>query len=142
MVSGIGNVYRAELLFRARQNPHTPGRDVPEDVVRGLWKDWSKLLRKGVEVGQMMTMDGLRGKRLDAALRNRATGTGSTTARAAVPGVRHEHRDGGGRRPEAVLVPVLPGVTVAGPEPVLRLTCVAGVRAAAESVPPLSRCRG
>ncbi len=72
VVSGIGNVYRAELLFRARQNPHTPGRDVPEDVVRGLWKDWSKLLLKGVEVGQMMTMDGLRGKRLDAALRNRA----------------------------------------------------------------------
>ena len=29
VVSGIGNVYRAELLFRARQNPHTPGRDVP-----------------------------------------------------------------------------------------------------------------
>ncbi|MBF4624072.1 zinc finger domain-containing protein [Clavibacter sp. VKM Ac-2872] len=72
VVSGIGNVYRAELLFRARQNPHTPGRDVPEDVVRGLWRDWSKLLRKGVEVGQMMTMDGLRGKKLDAALRNRA----------------------------------------------------------------------
>ena len=32
VVSGIGNVYRAELLFRARQNPHTPGRDVPEAV--------------------------------------------------------------------------------------------------------------
>ena len=31
VVSGIGNVYRAELLFRARQNPHTPGRDVPEE---------------------------------------------------------------------------------------------------------------
>ncbi len=72
VVSGIGNVYRAELLFRARQNPHTPGRDVPEDVVRGLWKDFSMLLRKGVEVGQMMTMDGLRGKRLDEALRIRA----------------------------------------------------------------------
>ena len=29
VVAGIGNVYRAELLFRARQNPHTPGRLVP-----------------------------------------------------------------------------------------------------------------
>ena len=36
VVSGIGNVYRAELLFRARQNPHTPGREVPEDVVADL----------------------------------------------------------------------------------------------------------
>ncbi|BFM23311.1 Fpg/Nei family DNA glycosylase [Microbacterium sp. che218] len=59
VVSGIGNVYRAELLFRARQNPHTPGRDVPEEVVRGIWRDWAALLPIGVETGQMMTMDGL-----------------------------------------------------------------------------------
>lgn len=59
VVSGIGNVYRAELLFRARQNPHTPGRDIPEEVVRGIWRDWATLLPIGVETGQMMTMDGL-----------------------------------------------------------------------------------
>ncbi|GAA5099544.1 formamidopyrimidine-DNA glycosylase [Microbacterium yannicii] len=59
VVSGIGNVYRAELLFRARQNPHTPGRDVPEEVVRGIWRDWVRLLAIGVETGQMMTMDDL-----------------------------------------------------------------------------------
>ncbi|MBD7956555.1 Fpg/Nei family DNA glycosylase [Microbacterium sp. Sa4CUA7] len=59
VVSGIGNVYRAEVLFRARQNPHTPGRDVPEETVRALWRDWVKLLSIGVETGQMMTMDDL-----------------------------------------------------------------------------------
>jgi endonuclease-8 len=59
IVSGIGNVYRAELLFRARLNPHTPGKLVPEDTVRQLWKDWTKLLTIGVETGQMMTMDKL-----------------------------------------------------------------------------------
>lgn len=59
VVSGIGNVYRAELLFRARLDPHTPGRDVPEEVVRGLWRDWVALLSIGVETGQMMTMDDL-----------------------------------------------------------------------------------
>ncbi|MBD8218353.1 Fpg/Nei family DNA glycosylase [Microbacterium sp. CFBP 13617] len=59
VVSGIGNVYRAEILFRARQNPHTPGRDVPEEVVRGMWRDWVRLLSIGVETGQMMTMDDL-----------------------------------------------------------------------------------
>ena len=59
VVSGIGNVYRAELLFRARLNPHAPGRDVPEEVVRELWRDWVRLLAIGVETGQMMTMDGL-----------------------------------------------------------------------------------
>ncbi|MGJ4843447.1 Fpg/Nei family DNA glycosylase [Leifsonia sp. Le1] len=59
VVAGIGNVYRAELLFRARQNPHTPGKQVPEDTVRELWRDWGRLLRIGVETGQMMTMDDL-----------------------------------------------------------------------------------
>lgn len=59
VVSGIGNVYRAELLFRARQNPHTPGRLVAEDTVRELWRDWVKLLHIGVATGQMMTMDDL-----------------------------------------------------------------------------------
>jgi endonuclease VIII len=59
VVSGIGNVYRAELLFRARLNPFTPGRDIPEHAVRELWRDWTRLLRIGVETGQMMTMDDL-----------------------------------------------------------------------------------
>lgn len=59
VVSGIGNVYRAEMLFRANLNPHTPGRDVPEDVVGELWRDWVRLLPIGVETGQMMTMDDL-----------------------------------------------------------------------------------
>jgi formamidopyrimidine-DNA glycosylase len=59
VVGGIGNVYRAELLFRARLNPHTPGREVPEEIVRELWRDWVRLLRIGVETGQMMTMDDL-----------------------------------------------------------------------------------
>jgi formamidopyrimidine-DNA glycosylase len=59
VVGGIGNVYRAEMLFRARLNPHTPGREVPEETVRALWRDWVRLLAVGVETGQMMTMDDL-----------------------------------------------------------------------------------
>ena len=72
VVAGIGNVYRAELLFRARLNPHTPGKQVPEETVRALWKDWTKLLKIGVQTGQMMTMDGLSAKQRTAALANRA----------------------------------------------------------------------
>ncbi|CAN5581783.1 formamidopyrimidine-DNA glycosylase [soil metagenome] len=72
VVSGIGNVYRAELLFRARLNPFIPGRDLPEETVRALWKDWSKLLKIGVKTGQMMTMDGLSKKAYDGALAARS----------------------------------------------------------------------
>ncbi|MFJ4045350.1 Fpg/Nei family DNA glycosylase [Microbacterium sp. NPDC089987] len=71
VVSGIGNVYRAEMLFRARLEPHTPGRDVPEEVVRELWRDWVELLSIGVETGQMMTMDGLTGDAYRAAMASR-----------------------------------------------------------------------
>ncbi|ALJ20256.1 Fpg/Nei family DNA glycosylase [Microbacterium sp. No. 7] len=72
VVSGIGNVYRAEMLFRARLDPHTPGRDLPEETVRGLWRDWAYLLPIGVETGQMLTMDGLDADALRRAMANRA----------------------------------------------------------------------
>lgn len=72
VISGIGNVYRAELLFRARLDPHTPGRNVPEDVARELWRDWARLLTIGVHIGQMMTMDDLEEDAYRAALANRA----------------------------------------------------------------------
>lgn len=72
VVAGIGNVYRAELLFRARLNPHIPGRDLPEATVRALWRDWAKLLTIGVQTGQMMTMDGLSKEAYDGAMASRA----------------------------------------------------------------------
>ncbi|MGN6324752.1 Fpg/Nei family DNA glycosylase [Pseudolysinimonas sp.] len=71
VVSGIGNVYRAELLFRARQNPFTPGKQLPEDVVRGLWRDWVHLMGIGVDTGQMLTMDDLSEDELRRAMANR-----------------------------------------------------------------------
>lgn len=71
VVSGIGNVYRAELLFRHRLNPHTPGRAVPEEIVRALWHDWVRLLAIGVETGQMMTMDDLSPDEYRAAMASR-----------------------------------------------------------------------
>ncbi|WP_431072811.1 Fpg/Nei family DNA glycosylase [Microbacterium phyllosphaerae] len=71
VVSGIGNVYRAEMLFRQRLNPHTPGREVPEDVVRALWHDWVNLLAIGVETGQMMTMNDLSPDQYRAAMASR-----------------------------------------------------------------------
>ncbi|GAA1773816.1 Fpg/Nei family DNA glycosylase [Agromyces lapidis] len=71
VVAGIGNVYRAELLFRARLNPHTPGRRVREELVRELWRDWARLLRIGVETGQMMTMDDLDAEAYRAAMASR-----------------------------------------------------------------------
>src|SRR5690554_2443972 len=71
VVAGIGNVYRAELLFRANLNPHTPGKLVPEELLRNLWRDWTYLLNVGVETGQMLTMDGLEGEAYATTLASR-----------------------------------------------------------------------
>lgn len=72
VVSGIGNVYRAELLFRARINPHAPGKSLSEESLRALWRDWAHLLAIGVNTGQMMTMDDLTGDDYRLAMKNRA----------------------------------------------------------------------
>ena len=55
IVAGIGNVYRAEMLFRARLSPYTPGNVVPIDTVRTLWRDWCELLPIGIREGRMLT---------------------------------------------------------------------------------------
>lgn len=71
VVAGIGNVYRAELLFRAELDPHTPANRLSERVLGELWEDWAQLLEVGITVGQMITIDGLEGEAYARALRDR-----------------------------------------------------------------------
>lgn len=59
LVSGIGNVYRAELLFRHRLDPWAPARTLDDETLRSLWRDWSVLLADGVETGVMRTRSDL-----------------------------------------------------------------------------------
>ncbi|WP_029289261.1 Fpg/Nei family DNA glycosylase [Cellulomonas sp. HZM] len=68
VVAGIGNIYRAELLFRARLDPWTPGKRVPRDVVRALWHDWAGLLADGIRDGVMITREDLDAEGRAAAL--------------------------------------------------------------------------
>ncbi len=55
VVGGIGNIYRAELLFRARIEPHRPGRDLRRAQWDALWRDARALLRDGVRDGAIIT---------------------------------------------------------------------------------------
>lgn len=55
VVAGVGNIYRAEVLFRAGQSPTTPGRDVPADVLRGIWDDLVVLMADGAAIGAIVT---------------------------------------------------------------------------------------
>ena len=55
VIAGIGNIYRAELLFRARMDPHKPGRDLTRPQWDALWRDTRALLRDGVRDGVIIT---------------------------------------------------------------------------------------
>ena len=63
VIAGIGNVYRAELLFRAEISPHTPGNSVTREQLQAIWDDSVKLLKVGVAKGVMITRDELFNKR-------------------------------------------------------------------------------
>jgi endonuclease-8 len=42
--AGIGNIFRAELLYRARVNPARPGNAVDVTTLRGIWRDAKRLM--------------------------------------------------------------------------------------------------
>lgn len=48
ILSGVGNIYRAEVLFRHRVNPFTPGDAMNPKVVQEMWKDLVPLMRAGM----------------------------------------------------------------------------------------------
>ena len=55
VVAGVGNVYRAEALFRARLDPWSPGRTLGEPQWESLWSDLVVLLKDGVRRGRIVT---------------------------------------------------------------------------------------
>jgi endonuclease VIII len=59
VISGIGNVYRAELLFRSGISPHFPGNELSVPQLTEIWNDAVMLLKIGVKTGFMITRDEL-----------------------------------------------------------------------------------
>jgi len=55
VVAGIGNVYRAELLYRHLVNPFIPGREMQEATWWQMWADLVSLMRVGVRTGRIVT---------------------------------------------------------------------------------------
>lgn len=55
VVAGIGNVYRAELLFLCRLNPTTPCNQLAASQVDHLWSEMVRLLPIGVRTNRIIT---------------------------------------------------------------------------------------
>ena len=51
----MGNVYRAEVLFRAAMSPHRPGRLVRRDEWDPMWTDLVTLMKAGLRSGRIIT---------------------------------------------------------------------------------------
>ncbi len=56
VLAGVGNVYRAETLFRARLHPLTPGQKVSRRRWISLWADLVDLMDYGVQTGRIDTV--------------------------------------------------------------------------------------
>lgn len=54
--AGVGNIYRAEALFRAGIDPYRPGRDVSRAEFDVMWDDLVILMRDGVRRGRIDTV--------------------------------------------------------------------------------------
>ncbi|GLZ34922.1 endonuclease VIII [Lentzea sp. NBRC 105346] len=56
LVAGVGNVYRAEVLFRHNVNPQLPGLRVSRSLWDAMWADLVFLMKDGVRVGRIDTV--------------------------------------------------------------------------------------
>ena len=56
VLAGVGNVYRAEVLFRHRMHPLRPGHTLRSGQFAALWDDLVELMAEGVRTGRIDTV--------------------------------------------------------------------------------------
>ncbi|MEL7240343.1 MAG: DNA-formamidopyrimidine glycosylase family protein, partial [Planctomycetota bacterium] len=56
VVAGLGNIYRAEVLFRQQVHPLVRGKDVTREQFDAIWADSVALLKIGVKYNKIITV--------------------------------------------------------------------------------------
>ncbi|GAA2983849.1 Fpg/Nei family DNA glycosylase [Streptomyces fulvorobeus] len=56
VVAGVGNVYRAEVLFRHGVDPYRPGKELTRAEWDAIWTDLAQLMREGVRHNRIDTV--------------------------------------------------------------------------------------
>ncbi len=56
VLAGVGNIYRAEVLYLHGVSPFTEGRAVPPGTVDAMWTELASLMRDGVRRGRIVTV--------------------------------------------------------------------------------------
>jgi len=62
--SGLGNVYRAEILFMLGLHPETPSNELTKKQFNAIWKLARELLARGVKEKRIITKPAVKGRRL------------------------------------------------------------------------------
>lgn len=57
VIAGVGNVYRAEILFLLGLNPETPANQLSREQFDDLWSLTTDLLKTGVKYNRIITVD-------------------------------------------------------------------------------------
>lgn len=57
VIAGLGNIYRAEILFLTGIRPDRPSRDLRSEEIDAIWAESQRLLRIGVRTGRIITTD-------------------------------------------------------------------------------------
>ena len=109
IVSGVGNIYRAELLFRARISPFRAGNAVSAEALKALYRDAVKLMPDAM-VDRRIVTTRAGGPSAQAWIDLERRGSlRLPEGRKTLLYLRHGSEDGGDGRTESLLVPRLPG---------------------------------
>jgi endonuclease VIII len=55
VIAGIGNIFRAELLYRGRISPFRAGKEVGRTAVKGIWRDAKTLMPAAMDDRRIVT---------------------------------------------------------------------------------------
>jgi len=86
VLAGVGNVYRAEVLFRCRLDPQLPGTSLQRGEAEALWDEITLVMADGVLDGRIITTE----------LADRPSGTGAQVGHALAAAGGWEDRRGSG----------------------------------------------
>lgn len=57
LIAGVGNIYRAEILFKARLHPEQPASTLSRPAFLCMWRHSVELLQRGFLTGSILTVD-------------------------------------------------------------------------------------
>lgn len=57
VIAGVGNVYRADVLFDQRIHPERPGRELSTEEFDRIWQRLGEFLKIGVRYNRIITVD-------------------------------------------------------------------------------------